>query len=177
MPPPGLTTGRGTAVRLMLTNPLSPLLDAGYVEETIRRHFEPLIDPAFDDLLRRHYPNRIAFEVDGREVTHVDVSASERAPVAIRSARTNVNGWDGSGRTGVSVLMHRRFMNRKCGRKRAIACGLEFAVCRERRLGMNVKHLVSAGAVALLTTAQATQQAIDKMFTNFPPGSAMARAQ
>src|SRR5438094_8484586 len=82
--PPGLTTSRGTAVRLMLTNQLSPLLDAGYLEETIRRHFEPLIDPAFEDLLRRHYPNGIAFEVDGREVTHVDVSASERVPVAIR---------------------------------------------------------------------------------------------
>src|SRR5712691_4670640 len=53
----------------------------------MRRHFEPLIDPAFDDLLRRHYPNGIAFEIDGREVTHVDASASERVPVAIRLGR------------------------------------------------------------------------------------------
>lgn len=30
MPPPGLATTRGTAVRLVLTNQLSPLLDAGY---------------------------------------------------------------------------------------------------------------------------------------------------
>jgi hypothetical protein len=87
MPPPGLTTGRGTGVRLMLTNQLSPLLDAGYLEETIRRHFEPLIDPAFDDLLRRHYPKGVAFEVDGREVTHVDISGSERVPVRIRLGR------------------------------------------------------------------------------------------
>ena len=36
-------------------NPLSPLLDAGYLEEALRRHFEPLLEPAFDDLLRRHY--------------------------------------------------------------------------------------------------------------------------
>jgi len=87
MPPPGLTTGRGTGVRLILINQLSPLLDAGYLEETTRRHFEPLIDPAFDDLLRRHYPKGIAFEIDGREVTHVDASASERVPVAIRLGR------------------------------------------------------------------------------------------
>ena len=39
MPPPGLTTTRGTAVRLVLANQLSPLLDAGYLEETLRRHF------------------------------------------------------------------------------------------------------------------------------------------
>src|ERR1700704_3408654 len=64
IPPPGLTTSRGTAVRLTLTNQLSPLLDAGYLEETLRRHFEPLLDPAFDDLLRRHYRLGIAFEVD-----------------------------------------------------------------------------------------------------------------
>jgi hypothetical protein len=44
-----MTTARGTAVCLTLTNQLSPLLDAGYVEETIRRHFEALLDPAFND--------------------------------------------------------------------------------------------------------------------------------
>src|ERR671918_2275393 len=66
-PPPGLTTTRGTAVRLTLTNQLSPLLDAGYLEETIRRHVEPLLDPTFNDLLFRHFPRGVAFEVDGRE--------------------------------------------------------------------------------------------------------------
>lgn len=87
MPPPGLTAARGTAVRLTLTNQLSPLLDAGYLEETIRRHFEPLLDPAFDDLLRRHYPNGIAFEVDGRELTRAGMPSSERVPIAIRLGR------------------------------------------------------------------------------------------
>jgi len=38
IPPPGLAASRGTAVRLTLTNQLSPLLDAGYLEETLRRH-------------------------------------------------------------------------------------------------------------------------------------------
>jgi hypothetical protein len=69
-PPLGLTTARGTAVRLTLTNHLSPLVDAGYLRETIRRHFEPLLDSAFADVVRRHYPRGVAFEVDGRELTH-----------------------------------------------------------------------------------------------------------
>ena len=87
IPPPGLTASRGTAVRLTLTNQLSPLLDAGYLEETIRRHFEPLLDPAFDDLLRRHYRDGVAFEVDGRELTRADVPSSERVPISIRLGR------------------------------------------------------------------------------------------
>jgi hypothetical protein len=46
IPPPGLVAPRGTAVRVLLSNPLSPLLDAGFVEETLGRHFDPLMDPA-----------------------------------------------------------------------------------------------------------------------------------
>ena len=87
MPAPGLTTTSGTAVQLTLANQLSPLLDAGYLEETIRRHFEPLLDDAFADLLRRHYPHGIAFEVDGRELTGGTVSPSGRVPIAIRLGR------------------------------------------------------------------------------------------
>lgn len=87
IPPPGLTASRGTAVRLTLTNQLSPLLDAGYIEGTLRRHFEPLLDPAFDDLLRRHYPQGVVFEVDGREVGRVQARSSEHVPVAIRLGR------------------------------------------------------------------------------------------
>jgi hypothetical protein len=87
IPPPGLTTARGTAVRLTLTNQLSPLLDAGYLEESIRRHFEPLLDSMFDDLLRRHYPNGVAFEVDGRELARAGTPSSEKVPIAIRLGR------------------------------------------------------------------------------------------
>jgi len=42
--PPGLVAQRGTAVRLTLDNPLSPLLDPGFVETTLRRHFHGLLD-------------------------------------------------------------------------------------------------------------------------------------
>jgi Histidine kinase-, DNA gyrase B-, and HSP90-like ATPase len=87
IPPPGLAASRGTAVQLTLGHQLSPLLDAGYLEEIVRRHFEPLLDPAFDDLLRRHYRHGVAFEVDGRELARADVPAAERAPIAIRLGR------------------------------------------------------------------------------------------
>jgi hypothetical protein len=87
IPPPGLTASRGTAVRLTLTNQLSPLLDAGYLEETLRRHYEPLLDPAFDNLLRRHYRDGVKIEVDGRELTRAKVPGSESVPISIRLGR------------------------------------------------------------------------------------------
>jgi hypothetical protein len=87
IPPPGLMASRGTAVRLTLTNQMSPLLDAGYLEETVRRHFEPLLDPAFDDLLRRHYRDGVAFEVDGRELTRPEAPRSERVSISVRLGR------------------------------------------------------------------------------------------
>ena len=87
IPPPGLTTTRGTAVQLALSNPLSPLLDAGYVETTLRKHFEPLFDPAFDEALRRHYPRGLAFVLDGRELARADLRGVERVPIAITLGR------------------------------------------------------------------------------------------
>jgi hypothetical protein len=87
IPPPGLTTSRGTAVRLTLANQLSPLIDPGYVEESLRRHFEPLFDPAFDEPLRRHYRDGVGFEIDGRALTRADVQGLERVPVSIRLGR------------------------------------------------------------------------------------------
>lgn len=87
IPPPGLVPARGTAVRLTLHNQLSPLLDAGYLEEMLRRHFEPLLDRAFDEVLRRHYPEGIRFEVDGRGVDRTDARADDWATIAIRLGR------------------------------------------------------------------------------------------
>jgi hypothetical protein len=87
IPPPGMLASRGTAVRLTLTNQLSPLLDAGYLEETIRQHFEPLLDPAFDQLLRKHYTDGVRFEVDGRQPVRAVLTGTERAPIAITLGR------------------------------------------------------------------------------------------
>jgi hypothetical protein len=70
-----------------LANQLSPLIDAGFVEETLRRHFEPLFDRVFDELLRRHYRDGVAFEVDGRELPRAEARGSERVPVSIRLGR------------------------------------------------------------------------------------------
>jgi hypothetical protein len=87
IPPPGLTGARGTAVRLSLANPLSPLLDSGYLEETLRRHFESLLDPVFNPILQRHYASLPLFEVDGRLLTHAGDERAERVSLAIRLGR------------------------------------------------------------------------------------------
>ena len=87
IPPPGLIGTRGTAVRLTLENQLSPLLDAGYLQETARRHFEPLFDQAFEELLKRHYPHGVVLEVDGRRLASTSAPDANRVPIAIRLGR------------------------------------------------------------------------------------------
>jgi len=86
-PPPGWVSERGTAVGLRLKNPLSPLLDPGYVEAALRRHFEPLLDGAFDDVLAEHYPDGVAFVVNGRSVEKRGGRDRDRAPVEVRLPR------------------------------------------------------------------------------------------
>ncbi len=87
VPPPGLIGEQGTAVRLKLQTPLSPLVDPGFVEEVLRRHFQPLFEPPFDSFLTCHYPSGIAFEVDGRPLERYPLSALDHAPLAVRLAR------------------------------------------------------------------------------------------
>jgi hypothetical protein len=87
IPPSGLLGDRGTAVKLSLENQLSPLLDAGYLEETVRRHFAPLLDPTFRELLARQYPGGVLFEIDGRPLTATPRPRAERAAIAIRLGR------------------------------------------------------------------------------------------
>jgi hypothetical protein len=87
IPPPGITGERGTAVRLTLENQLSPLLDPGFLEETVRRHFEPLLDRAFESLLSRHYRTGIVLTVDGRRVASTPLPDADRVPVSIRIGR------------------------------------------------------------------------------------------
>jgi hypothetical protein len=52
-------------VRLRLRNALSPLLDPGFLEAVLLRHFEPLFDSSFDEVLSPHYPRPIRFEING----------------------------------------------------------------------------------------------------------------
>ena len=87
VPPLGLVTRQGTAVRLTPANALSPLLDPGFVESVLRRSFEPLLDPALAEILSAHYPRGIALVLNGPALEHQGVSASEVAPLAIRVGR------------------------------------------------------------------------------------------
>ncbi len=86
MPPPGLVAERGTAVRLRLENPLSALLDAGFIEAVVRRHFEPLLDPRFQEILAGQYPNGIGIAIDGQALPRSE-PAPGWASLAIRIGR------------------------------------------------------------------------------------------
>jgi molecular chaperone HtpG len=87
VPPLGLVEAHGTAVRLALENPLAPLLDAGFIEASLRRHFETLLDPFFHEILAAQYPSGIRFVVNGRPLTPEPWPAGSRAPLAVRMAR------------------------------------------------------------------------------------------
>lgn len=87
IPPLDLIVERGTAVRLRLDNPLSPLLDPGFLAVTLRRHYQPILDPSFDDFLRGHYPSGVVIDVDGRRLEKQHWTAPRTAPLAIRLMR------------------------------------------------------------------------------------------
>ena len=87
MPPPGLVAERGTAVRLTVDNALSPLLDPGFVETALRRHFHPLFDPTFTEILRDHYPSGVAFMVNGARLDTEGRVAAETAQIGVKLAR------------------------------------------------------------------------------------------
>lgn len=86
-PAPGLVARRGTGVRLRLQNPLSPLLDPGYVEATLRRGFQPLLDPAFDAILAAHYPRGVALTLNGTRLGPEARQVVESARIEVRLAR------------------------------------------------------------------------------------------
>jgi hypothetical protein len=86
IPPPGLVSGHGTAVRLTLRNPLSPLLDGGFVAACLERQFQPLFDPAFDEVLAGRYPDGVRFVVNERPLPRRAPDPG-RAPVAVRLGR------------------------------------------------------------------------------------------
>src|SRR5207245_802178 len=79
IPPEGLVAERGTAVRLKRQHALSPLLDAGFVEAALRRHYQPLFDPSFAPVLAPCYPHGVGIEVNGRALAPEQVEL-ETAP-------------------------------------------------------------------------------------------------
>jgi hypothetical protein len=85
--PPGLVAERGTAVRLTLDNALSPLLDPGFVEGVVRRHFQPLFDPSFAGILAGHYPSGVRFTVNGERLEAEGSIGAEGAPLSVRLLR------------------------------------------------------------------------------------------
>jgi len=87
VPPPGVVAERGTAVRLALTDPLSPLVDRGFVEAAIRRHYQPLLDPAFDGILSPLYSRGVIFEVNHEVSRKQACTAPEIGPLAIYPRR------------------------------------------------------------------------------------------
>ena len=84
--PPGLVADRGTAVRLRLQNALSPLIDAGFLENTLRRHFQPLFETDFDRIMSRVYPNGVRFVVNERRLARRD-AGPDAASLAVRVGR------------------------------------------------------------------------------------------
>jgi hypothetical protein len=87
VPPAGLVSERGTAVRLKLQNALSPLLDPGFLEHVLRRQFEPLLDHVFDDFLATHYPKGIFVKVNGQMLDKQSWAAPLHANLEIRMLR------------------------------------------------------------------------------------------
>lgn len=87
IPPPGRVAGRGTAVSLRLTNALSALLDAGYIETVLRRHYEPLLEPSFAGFLAPQYGEGVRFTVNGRRLEPELPRAAESAAIEVKLAR------------------------------------------------------------------------------------------
>lgn len=87
IPPPGLVAVHGTGVQLKLQNALSPLLDEGYLEGVLRRQYQPLLEPAFDEMLAAHYPKGFRFEVNGRVLERQPARGAEVSKLAVCLAR------------------------------------------------------------------------------------------
>ena len=71
---------------LYLSNPLSPLLEPGRVEETLMGHFQPLLDPDLDGIFSAYYGEGVTFQVNGHPLLR-SAPPPGRVAVAIRVGR------------------------------------------------------------------------------------------
>jgi hypothetical protein len=76
----------GTAVLMTLSNPLSELLDPGFLETNVIRHFQPLFEPELVEILGGVYPNGFSILVNGSVVVG-PIRPARRYPLLIRVGR------------------------------------------------------------------------------------------
>ncbi len=84
--PPYFLDADGTAVQLRLSNPLSQLLDPGFLESVALRHFQPLFEPEFLQILAPVYPDGFSIVVNDHVVVG-PIRPAGRYPLAIRIGR------------------------------------------------------------------------------------------
>jgi hypothetical protein len=84
--PPHLLDTDGTVVLLRVRNPMSLLLDTGFIETTVLRHFQPLFEPEFIDILATSYPAGLSIEINDRVVVG-PIRPAERYPIGVRIGR------------------------------------------------------------------------------------------
>jgi len=84
--PPHMLDGDGTAVLLRLENPLSLLLDPGFLETTVLRNFQPFFEPEFIDILGVSYPHGFSIAVDDRVIVGPNRPAP-RSAISLRIGR------------------------------------------------------------------------------------------
>jgi hypothetical protein len=71
---------------MRLSNPLSQLLDPGFLEATVLRHCQPLFEPEFLDVLAPVYPAGCTIFVNSHIVVG-RIAAGERFPIGLRIGR------------------------------------------------------------------------------------------
>jgi hypothetical protein len=86
-----LLDDNGTAVLLHVSNAFSLLLDPGFLETTVLRHFQPLFEPEFIDILATSYPYGFSILIDGRVVVG-PIRPAQRHPVVVRIGRQRKPG-------------------------------------------------------------------------------------
>jgi hypothetical protein len=84
--PPHMLEGDGTAVLLRVGNAFSLLLDPGFLETTVLRHFQPLFEPEFIDILAKQYPAGFSILIDGRVVVG-PIRPAQRYGIGVRVGR------------------------------------------------------------------------------------------